>query len=465
MICFFPLNKSCSIENCEPKNTRSIHPFSCFLLNLNQQEEFSTIRDNFNSKASTIFEKTFRITSQKLHQKLSRLESNQQPLISNEGSIRHSPANNMERNTNLLITDKTDSLNTNEKKLLALGSKFTLSQKIDKQTKTGCQIALERFAYQYIWTQHLNVSANNADKINQTNNIICYPWKKNLNRPLSPGIEIQNKLHRIKTSFTRIINNIQEQKKWKNLSSQEVQTIKSLKAKELAITPSDRGGEFCLMHLQQYISIGREHLNNVTLYKSIPRMSAQTIENKLNNEWRQISRNVHLPRWIEKSYITKNSNLAKFHHFIKTHKPSNEIKIRPIVAARNTPTSKLTWLINRIVCPLLNNIPAHLKDSAELMSSINGYMSNTSNISRYPVSFDVVSMYTNIPVKDALNALSSMNTEKFENSIHPLSMQNILSLLNCVLNNSFFQYEDKIYQQISGLPMGCSISGCDAHIN
>ena len=61
-------------------------------------------------------------------------------------------------------------------------------------------------------------------------------------------------------------------------------------------------------------------------YQKVLRMSAKTIENKVNR----------------KSFIATNTDLPRFYHLIKTHKPGPAIKIRPIVSYTNGPTQRLS---------------------------------------------------------------------------------------------------------------------------
>ena len=112
------------------------------------------------------------------------------------------------------------------------------------------------------------------------------------------------------------------------------------------------------------------HLNNPTTHKKISRMPAKTIENKINNTWKDICQRKNIPRRVERSYKSTNTDLPRFYHLIKTHKLQQGIHIRPIVSNTNGPTSRLSWLMSHLLKPLLADIPAHLENSLELMNNI-----------------------------------------------------------------------------------------------
>ena len=75
------------------------------------------------------------------------------------------------------------------------------------------------------------------------------------------------------------------------------------------------------------------------------------------------------------------------------------------------------------------------------------------------VSFDVVSLFTAIPVDKACDYIR----EKLEDdsSLHSrtkLDIEDIISLLNFVLSNNYFVHNDTIYRQIRGCAMGSPVS-------
>ena len=73
----------------------------------------------------------------------------------------------------------------------------------------------------------------------------------------------------------------------------------------------------------------------------------------------------------------------------------------------------------------------------------------------YPCSLDVVSLYTSIPIQEAID--NTVN--KIEHSTYHLSRHDIAELLNVTLHNMYFIFEDRLFRQSEGLPMGSSISG------
>ena len=76
----------------------------------------------------------------------------------------------------------------------------------------------------------------------------------------------------------------------------------------------------------------------------------------------------------------------------------------------------------------------------------------------YPFSLDVCSLYTSIPPQAAIQALKTKLLQHPEVK-WPIQVNNICSLLEVILQNTYFSFENAIYKQVSGLPMGNSVSG------
>ena len=74
------------------------------------------------------------------------------------------------------------------------------------------------------------------------------------------------------------------------------------------------------------------------------------------------------------------------------------------------------------------------------------------------LSFDVVSLFTAIPVKKAYDYIQ--NKFDCDESLHlrtNLDTTDIISLLNFVLSNNYFVYNDSVYKQIHGCALGSPV--------
>jgi len=78
--------------------------------------------------------------------------------------------------------------------------------------------------------------------------------------------------------------------------------------------------------------------------------------------------------------------------------------------------------------------PAHLENSLELIKCIQAGGFTTNKTLPYPRSLNVVSLYTSIPIQEAINNA----VDRIKNPILHLSKQDITDLLTVTLNNMYF---------------------------
>ena len=71
-------------------------------------------------------------------------------------------------------------------------------------------------------------------------------------------------------------------------------------------------------------------------------------------------------------------------------------------------------------------------------------------------SFDVVSLFTNIPLKETTDIILN-NLEEDHVSSFGLEKSDLTKLLDLAACNCVFTFEDKLYKQIDGVGMGSSL--------
>jgi hypothetical protein len=71
------------------------------------------------------------------------------------------------------------------------------------------------------------------------------------------------------------------------------------------------------------------------------------------------------------------------------------------------------------------------------------------------VSFDVVSLFTNVPVEEVLEVMRNrLSTVPSLSERSPLQVGNVMELLDICVTITHFQFEDNFYQQKEGMAMG-----------
>ena len=113
------------------------------------------------------------------------------------------------------------------------------------------------------------------------------------------------------------------------------------------------------------------------------------------------------------------------------------------------PTEKVSEFLDYEIKPVMQKGKSYIRDSGHFLEKIK-------NISTLPenailVTADVVGLYPSIPHQAGLSALK----EALENrSVKKIPTENLIKMAEFVLKNNLFEFNSKVFQQISGTAIG-----------
>ena len=141
----------------------------------------------------------------------------------------------------------------------------------------------------------------------------------------------------------------------------------------------------------------------------------------------------------------------------KTHK--DNIPMRPILSAINTFNYKLA----KFLCPILQPIASNQHTIPSTQAFAKEIQTMHFNHPIYLASFDITSLYTNIPVDETIEiALDSLcdHNDKFVN----LDRKELKTLLQLATKDNIFYFNETLYKQVDGCAMGSPLSGTIANV-
>ena len=141
----------------------------------------------------------------------------------------------------------------------------------------------------------------------------------------------------------------------------------------------------------------------------------------------------------------------------KIHKPN--LPLRPISSSMDVPCYGLSKHIGSTLQHLVSD-KYNIKNSAELKHKLKDFTLKPDEII---VSFDVVSLFTNIPTHLAIrNIMDQWDKIKEHTNITRAGFLKILNF--CLKDNNYFTFNNKFYNQTFGMPMGNPLSPTIADI-
>jgi hypothetical protein len=233
--------------------------------------------------------------------------------------------------------------------------------------------------------------------------------------------------------------------------------------------PADKNLGLTAIDILDYDYMIKVHLNDLNTYKRVNNFNLAT----QYIEYKKIINYISTKSLASKMELTAFNNIKQnnvtipnFYVLPKLHKgihDLNNIRLvptRPIVGATNWFTTPISIYLDTLLQPYIKSLKHILKNSTTLTEKLNLIDLNTNQFSEncLLVSFDVKSLYTNMDINKIPNLLKQFSTE------FDLNTDLLLKLVEYVLSNNFIIYNEDIYKQINGIPMGTNAAVALANI-
>ena len=132
------------------------------------------------------------------------------------------------------------------------------------------------------------------------------------------------------------------------------------------------------------------------------------------------------------------------------------------------PTTLMSKFLNDLLAPIFLKVARQTTfiNSIDAIRKLynyfaNGYFQSTTKF----IVIDVTDLYTMIPGEGTLYALMRfLEKHSYHGRIGSLSLDSIMKMARLILDNNYFAYENRYYQQIRGGAMGSSFTQVLANI-
>ena len=252
----------------------------------------------------------------------------------------------------------------------------------------------------------------------------------------------------------------------KNLPKAEFDALKSLiRNKELIIQKADKGNTVVILNRKDYISKIKLILADTSKFKKIQTDDSKVLNHLIHMESKIVEL---LKRLKEKQEISD----KVYHELYPTgSKPGilyGLCKIRknivdgvppfrPILSAIGTPTYKLAKFFVPLLEPLTYN-QYTIKDSFSFCEELKNFNTNL-----IMASFDVESLFTNIPLQETID-LCVQKLFEDKNFIDGLSKDSFREMLTVTMTESFILFDNEYYEQHDGVAIGSPLGPTFANI-
>ena len=248
-----------------------------------------------------------------------------------------------------------------------------------------------------------------------------------------------------------------------NITKAEREALKDLKKDDkITILPADKGRATVVMDAEMYEVKVKEMLGDERTYQKLktdptPKYKKKlvTILNRLKDE-KKLTPQQH--RYLAPT--SQNENIPRLYCTPKIHKAGNPL--RPIVDYTGTIAYNVSRSLADLLGPLVGKTKFHVKNSKHLAEDLREVILEDDEML---CSHDVVSLFTNTPIPQALEIIRERLTEDATLKKRTLlSVPDIMELLEFVLTTTYFTFRGQIYQQKFGTAMGSPVSPIVANL-
>ena len=196
-----------------------------------------------------------------------------------------------------------------------------------------------------------------------------------------------------------------------NLSKTEQSELsKLINDKTIIIKPADKGGAAVVLSTEHYKTMIMQHLNDASTYKKLDlnidmkihknlkkllhkynKCFTESEQKFLNEKSFETSDFYGLPK-IHKSKVIEAAIHSQNTEVVEVREP-RDLKLRPIVGGPNCPTRRPSHFLDTLLKPYLKHVKSYIQDSIDFLNKCPREADPNTEI----VTFDVTSLYTNIP--------------------------------------------------------------------
>ena len=265
----------------------------------------------------------------------------------------------------------------------------------------------------------------------------------------NPPRRCQHTENYLKTVETEFFRSLKEKPKFHyNLSAQEHIALKQLAAdSSITIKEADKGSGIVIMDTSKYIQEGERQLHDTSTYQPLDHDPSPQFEKELATLVNEAATNGTLTPEMATYAIPSEYKLARFYLLPKVHKKG--VPGRPVVSCSGSLSERLSEIVDFLLKPFLPFVDSYLKDTKHFLSKFRSLPDLPPGA--LLVSLDVVGLYPSIPHSEGLAALFDFLVER---GVPHTTASDIVKLAKFVLENNVFEFNSKIFLQISGTAIG-----------
>ena len=243
-----------------------------------------------------------------------------------------------------------------------------------------------------------------------------------------------------------------------NLTEEEHEALKILSKDEtIIISKADKGNAVVIQNKSDYIDKLIVLLEDKTKFECIEDDITIERERKLIEYLIKLKKKGCIDKKTYDEIRPSGSKAGVLYGLPKVHKEN--APIRPIISSIGTYNYNLASFLDKLIKPTLSISKYILKDSFDFVNKVSKFDCKDLFI----VSFDVESLFTNIPINETIELAIDM-CFGVEKTFYNFSKDQFKKLLEICTKESHFEFKGNYFNQIDGVAMGSPLAPTLANI-
>ncbi|CAF1179846.1 unnamed protein product [Adineta steineri] len=257
--------------------------------------------------------------------------------------------------------------------------------------------------------------------------------------------------HKIHTASQQLMNT-SKHKKISNISDEEFTALKSLKSnKNIIICKADKGNSIVILDKDNYMKKAEDILKGEQFEELNSDKFHREREEELNKYLLSLYNSKVIDSKLRYQLKSTCSSISVFYGLPKAHK--TDYPLRPIISTIGSYQYNLSKYLARAIRNARPQAKSYVKDSFDFVNKLKEIILDK-NKTYIKCSFDVESLYTNVPVKEAIEITLNYIYKPTKLIDVPFSRDQMEKLLYLSITDAPFRFQNKIYKQIDGVAMG-----------
>jgi hypothetical protein len=226
----------------------------------------------------------------------------------------------------------------------------------------------------------------------------------------------------------------------------------------IIITRPDKGRGIVLLNKTDYLSKMQVILNDSTKFKCLSNDPTISREAKLIKLLNRLFKEGHISEQFLKVSKPTGSTPGRLYGLPKVHK--KDVPLRPVLSAIGT----FNYGLGKALSQLLSTIIKKENMVRDSFTFVQELLTLPKSMSQHRmVSFDVSSLYTNVPLDETIDIILK---HLYDSHLTPPTMNrtDMKQLLDLATKESHFLFDGKLYGQIDGVSMGSPLAPLLAEI-